>query len=31
VAVSICEQLPEHGLVRPIHVANKYNFNDILK
>jgi hypothetical protein len=28
---SINEQLPEDGLVRPKHVAIKYDFNDILK
>jgi hypothetical protein len=29
--VSIDEQLPEDGLVRPKHVAIKCDFNDILK
>jgi hypothetical protein len=30
-AVSISEQLPEDGLVRPKNVANKCDFNDIFK
>jgi hypothetical protein len=30
-AVSIGEQLPEDGLVRPKHVAIKYDFNDIFR
>jgi hypothetical protein len=31
VAVSIGEQLPENGLVRPNHVAIECDFNGILK
>jgi hypothetical protein len=31
VAVSIGEQLPEDGLVRPKHVAIECDFNGILK
>jgi hypothetical protein len=31
VAVSVGEQLPEDGLVRPKYVAIKNNFIDILK
>jgi hypothetical protein len=30
-AVSIGEQLPEDGLIRPKHVAIRCDFNDILK
>jgi hypothetical protein len=30
-AVSIGEQFPESGLVKPKHVAIKCDFNDILK
>jgi hypothetical protein len=30
-AVSISEQLPEDGLVRPKHVATKCDFSDIYK
>jgi hypothetical protein len=30
-AVSIAEQLPEDGLVRPKCVTVKYDFNNILK
>jgi hypothetical protein len=31
VALSTGEQLPEDGLVKPKHIAIKYDFNDILK